>query len=115
MSNPVQAWEIVFGIYPATPGRIPVWSVEGDIYSYDSLVWGEPDDSDMPKPTREEFEAKRVELQNARDNSQYARDRAEQYPDIGDQLDDLFRAGAFSDEMAAKIQAVKDANPKPGA
>lgn len=34
------------------------------------------------------------------------------YPDIGDQLDDLFRAGAFSPEMAAKIQAIKDQFPK---
>ena len=34
------------------------------------------------------------------------------YPDIGDQLDDLFKAGAFSTEMAATIQAVKDKYPK---
>jgi hypothetical protein len=39
--------------------------------------------------------------------------RAGAYPEIGDQLDDLFKQGAFSDEMAAKIQAVKDAYPKP--
>jgi hypothetical protein len=36
-----------------------------------------------------------------------------EYPSIGDQLDDLFKAGAFSSDMSAKIQAVKDANPKP--
>ncbi len=35
------------------------------------------------------------------------------YPDIGDQLDDLFHKGAFSAEMSAKIQAVKDQYPKP--
>jgi len=34
------------------------------------------------------------------------------YPPIGDQLDDLFKAGAFSDEMTATIQAVKDKYPK---
>jgi hypothetical protein len=45
--------------------------------------------------------------------SHYRRARSSAYPDIGDQLDDLFKQGAFSDEMAAKIQAVKDANPKP--
>jgi hypothetical protein len=39
--------------------------------------------------------------------------RRRTYPDIGDQLDDLYHKGAFSDEMAAKLQAVKDANPKP--
>jgi hypothetical protein len=43
----------------------------------------------------------------------YQEDRKNIYPDIGDQLDDLFHAGAFSDDMAAKIQAVKDAHPKP--
>lgn len=45
--------------------------------------------------------------------SHYRNARALQYPDIGDQLDDLFKQGAFSEEMAAKIQAVKDENPKP--
>lgn len=42
----------------------------------------------------------------------YAEMRAKKYPSIGDQLDDLFKAGVFSDEMAAKIQAVKDKYPK---
>ena len=35
-----------------------------------------------------------------------------QYPPIGDQLDDLFRQGAFSPEMAAQLKAVKTAHPK---
>ncbi len=39
--------------------------------------------------------------------------RSDQYPSIGDQLDALFHAGIFPPEMAALIQAVKDANPKP--
>ena len=38
--------------------------------------------------------------------------RRRTYPNIGDQLDDLYHKGAFSDEMAAKLKAVKDANPK---
>jgi hypothetical protein len=38
---------------------------------------------------------------------------SEGYPSIGDQLDALFHAGVFPDDMAAQIQAVKDANPKP--
>ena len=38
--------------------------------------------------------------------------RRRTYPSIGDQLDDLYHKGAFSDEMAAKLKAVKDANPK---
>ena len=43
----------------------------------------------------------------------YRDERRSQYPDIGDQLDDLYKRGAFSDEMAAKIKAVKDNYPKP--
>ena len=39
--------------------------------------------------------------------------RKNAYPDIGDQLDDLYKKGAFSDEMAAKIKKVKEDNPKP--
>jgi len=43
----------------------------------------------------------------------YAEKRAREYPAIGDQLDDLYHKGAFSDEMKAKIKKVKDDNPKP--
>ena len=43
----------------------------------------------------------------------YKDDRRSAYPDLGDQLDDLYKQGAFSDEMAAKIKKVKDDNPKP--
>ena len=44
--------------------------------------------------------------------NQYQQLRAAAYPPIGDQLDDLFRQGAFSPEMAATLQAVKTAHPK---
>lgn len=43
----------------------------------------------------------------------YKSQRAAEYPPIGDQLDALFHAGLFPAEMAAQIQAVKDAYPKP--
>ena len=39
--------------------------------------------------------------------------RLQEYPEIGDQLDDLYHKGAFSDTMAAKLKAVKDKYPKP--
>lgn len=42
----------------------------------------------------------------------YIDNRASEYPSIGDQLDALFHAGAFPDDMAATIQAVKDKYPK---
>ena len=63
------------------------------------------------RPTDAEIKAEISRLQTEYDNNQYQRDR--QYPAIGDQLDALFHAGVFPAEMAAEIQAVKDANPKP--
>ena len=51
-----------------------------------------------------------TKLQAAHAATQYRRDRV--YPPIGDQLDDLFRQGAFSPEMAAQLQAVKTEHPK---
>ena len=42
----------------------------------------------------------------------YKAKRKSQYPEIGDQLDDLYKKGAFSDDMAAKIKKLKDDNPK---
>lgn len=61
-----------------------------------------------------------VEGQDPRDKTKaeiestetYVNKRRLAYPEIGDQLDDLFKAGAFSEEMTAQIQAVKDNNPK---
>ena len=42
----------------------------------------------------------------------YKQKRAAEYPAIGDQLDALFKAGVFTADMAAAIQAVKDKYPK---
>ena len=55
----------------------------------------------------------RFELDEADAAIKYKNDRKKEYPEIGDQLDDLFKQGAFSDEMSAKIKAVKDKYPKP--
>ena len=43
----------------------------------------------------------------------YRVERRSKYPNIGDQLDDLYKKGAFSTEMADKIKSVKDTYPKP--
>jgi len=43
---------------------------------------------------------------------QYKYERKNEYPSIGDQLDALFHAGVFPEDMAATIQAVKDKYPK---
>ena len=62
---------------------------------------------------REEVEADSKKEQEEYAKVKYKDDRKEAYPEIGDQLDDLYKKGAFSDEMAAKIKKVKDDNPKP--
>ena len=64
-------------------------------------------------PQDADIKTKLAELQAEYDAQEYARSRKPEYPDIGDQLDDLYHKGAFSDEMAVKIKAVKDAHPKP--
>ena len=52
-------------------------------------------------------------LEAERAKVKYKDDRKMAYPEIGDQLDALYHAGVFPKEMADKIKAVKDANPKP--
>lgn len=44
---------------------------------------------------------------------EYQQLRSKAYPSVGDQLDALFKAGVFPEDMAAQIQAVKDTYPKP--
>jgi hypothetical protein len=51
-------------------------------------------------------------MQEYQNTLSYARLRRMEYPDVGDQLDDLYRQGAFSDEMAATLAAVKEKHPK---
>jgi hypothetical protein len=46
------------------------------------------------------------------DSKAYQDKRASEYPAIGDQLDALYHAGVFPDDMAAQIQAVKERYPK---
>lgn len=43
----------------------------------------------------------------------YAVNRVKEYPSIGDQLDALFHAGVFPQEMHNRIAAVKAKYPKP--
>jgi len=46
------------------------------------------------------------------DPDQYKIQRVLEYPAIGDQLDALYHAGVFPEDMAAQIQAVKERYPK---
>jgi hypothetical protein len=80
------------------------WAINGD-----TLTWL---DGVHTEPTQEEIQVEIIRLQADWDAQEYARLRKGVYPDIGDQLDDLFHAGAFSTEMSEKLQAVKDMHPK---
>lgn len=83
------------------------WVLRGD--TYEGLEWL---DTEQTKPTEQELTEEATRLQAEWVATEYQRLRAPAYPAIGDQLDALFKAGAFPTEMAAKIQAVKDQFPK---
>ena len=80
------------------------WIIRGE-----TIEWLSPG---ISQPSEEEIQAEITRLQAEYDAKAYQRSRQPEYPAIGDQLDDLFKAGAFSDDMTAKIQAVKDKYPK---
>jgi uncharacterized small protein (DUF1192 family) len=84
--------------------------LQGD--DFNSVVWVREPETPI---SQGEIEAEIARLQAEYDAKAYARSRATEYPPIGDQLDALFHAGVFPEEMAAKIQAVKDKYPKGGA
>lgn len=68
----------------------------------------------QPEPvSQKELDDMRVTIQTERSARAYRAQRAGEYPAIGDQLDDLYKRGAFSPEMTARIKAVKDKYPKP--
>ena len=81
------------------------WALAGD-----TLTWL---DSKQTKPTDSEITAEITRLDSVYANEKYKRDRKPLYPEIGDQLDDLYKQGVFSADMASKIKKVKDDNPKP--
>ena len=66
----------------------------------------------VTKPTKAEFDTKLAELEAKYNAKDYARKRVMEYPSIGDQLDALFHAGLFPEEMASKIQEIKNKYPK---
>jgi len=66
------------------------------------------DSEDITQPSQSDLDASIIEVEKLA----YQNKRRKEYPAIGDQLDDLYAKGAFSDDMAAKIKAVKDKYPK---
>jgi len=82
---------------------------EWTVHSDDTIEWLS---NDFVQPTDAEIQAEITRLQTEYDNNKYQRDRKRKYPDIGDQLDALYHAGAFPEDMASKLKAVKDEFPK---
>lgn len=78
--------------------------------TYESIVW---DEGQTDLPTQEAIEAELERITTLWEESDYRRNRKFQYPSIGDQLDALYHAGVFPEEMAAEIAAVKSKYPKP--
>lgn len=66
--------------------------------------WGLPG----KPPTQAELEAAWEEAQKL----SYIDKRRSEYPPVGDQLDDLFKQGLFSERMAERIQMAKNTCPK---
>lgn len=64
------------------------------------------------QPTEAEINDEVVRLQAEYEATAYKYQRATEYPDIGDQLDALWKGGDAAAEMLAKVQAVKAKYPK---
>ena len=95
------------GVMDAIHAIRPLSEISGAIDTYSKINWhgAEP----IPEA---DIIAKVKELQDAYDAKEYQRTREPEYPDIGDQLDDLYHVGVFSAEMATKLKAVKYKHPK---
>jgi hypothetical protein len=63
-------------------------------------------------PTLEQIQAEIAVISEETQKLQYKSLRKAEYPSIGDQLDALYHAGLFPQEMADKIAAVKLKYPK---
>lgn len=81
----------------------------------DGVFVGSRNQQNVVPPTEQEISDQLDFMRDQWDATEYARNRKLAYPTIGDQLDALFHAGVFPEEMAAQIQAVKDEYPKSGA
>jgi hypothetical protein len=68
--------------------------------------------SDKPQPSASEIQTAQDEYQAEYDNQEYARNRKTEYPDIGDQLDAIWKGGEEADAMKIIVNQVKAKYPK---
>ena len=71
------------------------------------VIWHDDNPTNI---TDKQIEDKQKELQIEYDNKKYQRDRKNEYPNIVDQLDDIYHNGI--DGWKATIKATKDKFPK---
>lgn len=86
-------------------------SPTNEIFAY------EADDSTIPSDYVQITEAEVAKIVKQKEDEQfsslsYAQKRIFEYPSIGDQLDALYKAGVFPEDMAEKIAEVKAKYPK---
>ena len=81
------------------------WHMIGTEYS--NIYW---DDKNQTKPTEQEIEEKIAELKYQEEVNEYQEKRKSEYPDWGDQLDQIYHSGI--DVWKANIKIIKDKYPK---
>ncbi len=94
---------LLFKLYPEGG-----WGVDDSTNTFSKIHW----QSGSAPLTEQQFLEGYAQAEKEYELDQILKNRQLNYPPIGDQLDDLFKAGLFSDTMAAKIQAIKDKYPK---
>ena len=100
--------DIVDALEALKPGAI--WTLINNqtaTSDYECLVW---QDKTQTKPTEEEIEVKLVELKYQEEVNVYQEKRKLEYPDWGDQLDQIYHKGI--DAWKADIKKIKDKYPK---
>ena len=100
--------DIVDALEALKPGAI--WTLVNNqtaTSDYECLVW---QDKTQTKPTEEEIEVKLVELKYQEEVNVYQEKRKLEYPDWGDQLDQIYHSGI--DVWKSDIKVIKDKYPK---
>ena len=94
---------IVSALLALKPGA--EWTTRGDNYS--GLEWL---DKSQTKPTDQEIEEKIAEIKYQEEINVYQEKRKLEYPDWGDQLDQIYHSGI--DVWKSNIKKIKDKYPK---
>jgi hypothetical protein len=98
----------MISVFHAIQSLVPDAEVSVGIYDQ-AITWHKPATAPV---TLEQIQAEQQRLQQAYDWAEYQRNRAREYPSIQEQLDSLYHAGVFPEEMAARIRAVKTKYPR---